>query len=101
MNKKDIEKLRKEKEYEDEQRLMNKIHTNHKAANDEYKMNKQLKQISVQEKKKKEKRTKKIYAFGLVVLLIGSIIVLNFVNRDFVNDCVTSGNSQYFCEKHM
>ena len=101
MNKKDLEELKKRKEYEDEQKLMNKIHANYRAANDEYKMNKQLKQIAAQEKKKKEKRTNKLCALGLVVLLIGSIFVLNLVNQDFINDCVESGNSQYFCEKHM
>lgn len=99
MNKKDIEEFKKEKEYEDEQKLMNRIHENCKAANDEYKMNKQLKVIEV--KKRKQRKSKRL-AYALCAIFAIALVALAFKYTDSqVSSCVKAGNSTSFCENNL
>lgn len=88
----DIKRYREEKELEEENIIFQAIHKKHKEAHSNYK-----KALIKQEKK--EKRTERLFIVGLVGLLVLSIIALNNLNKNFMEDCLKAGNSQYVCEK--
>lgn len=103
MNKEDIKSLRNKKEKEQENKVLEAIHNNHRIANMNYKMDKQLNDIAMKEQArkqaKKEKRKKRLFVVGLIGLLVGSIFVLKTSSESFMEDCLAAGNSQYTCER--
>lgn len=103
MNKEDIKEFRNKKEIEQENKVLEAIHNNHRIANMNYKMDKQLEEIATREKArkqaKKEKRQHRLFAVGLIGLVAISVFALNNLNKNFMEDCLAAGNSQYTCER--
>lgn len=105
MNKEDIKEFRNRKEQQEENKILEAIHNNHKVANMNYKMDKQLNDLATREQArkqaKKEKRQHKLFVVGLIGLFVLSVFALNKLNNDFMEDCLGAGNSQYTCEKAL
>lgn len=103
MNKEDIKSLRNKKEKLEESKVLEAIHNNHRIANMNYQMDKQLNEIAMKEQTrkqaKKEKRKERLFVIGLIGLLVGSIFVLKVSSENFMKDCLAAGNSQYTCER--
>lgn len=102
MNKKDIENVRKVKETEEEQKLLEKIHQNYRKANVAYRINIQKNKLNRIKEKEKTKKIRIIQKIIMVILTILTIFMLMYAlekdNESFMETC-TQNMSESACRK--
>ena len=102
MNKKDIENIRKQKEAEEEQKILAKIHQNYKKANVMYRIDIQKNKLKFMKEKEHNKKMQLIQKAALIFLSVSTIFMLLYVlekdNESFMESC-TKNMSESACRK--
>ena len=103
MNKEDIENVRKRIEEEDEQKLVDAINEQYRKENDKYRIRKMYLRLKNQKKRNREKLFRKIerVVFTAAMILIFALLLFLSAKESetFMNDCMSSGHSENFCER--
>ena len=101
MNKKDIEKEKRIREKEDEEKLLNAIHKNASANRDRFIMQNNFKKLKKEKLERKTRNCNKILTAIVATCLIIILFLTSKYTDDSISKCIKNGNSEYFCEKNL
>ena len=81
--------------------LLNAIHQNYRENHNKLIMKNNIAKIKKEKQERKEKTKKRIVIAFAIVLTLAALFLMNEYHEHSMEQCMSNGHSEYFCEKNL